>query len=167
MMKNQEGRVWINRILSFVLGGVIVLIIMYVVVISPVRRENENLVKQLDEEMYGAVRLLDEAKVYVENESYDRALRTLNELFEKQPGSNEIVEGRKLYAEIEKKILAKDKEWEAAVGPIRAAWEKARAAELLAKAERDKQLVETSLAETLIAEWENVKDQIREDWEKQ
>jgi hypothetical protein len=46
------------------------------------------------------------------------------------------------------------------------AWEKARAAELLAKAEQDKQLAETSMAETLITEWEKAKDQIRQDWEK-
>jgi hypothetical protein len=78
-----------------------------------------------------------------------------------------VVEGRKLYAVIEIAVQAKEQKWEDAVGPIRAAWDKAKAAELLAKAELEKQLVETNMAETLIAEWEKVEDQIRQDWEKQ
>ncbi len=72
-----------------------------------------------------------------------------------------------LYAEIEIAVRAKDQKWEDAVGPIRVAWEKDTAAELLAKAEREKQLVEEGMAETLIKEWERVKHQIRADWEKQ
>ena len=89
----------------------------------------------------------------------------MNTLFEKQPGSSEMVEGRKLYTEIEIAVLAKEQKWEAAVGAIRMAWEKARAAELLAKAEQDKQLVETGMAETLATEWEKAKDQIQQEWE--
>lgn len=167
MIKNQEGRIWVNRIFAFVIGGLVVLVIMFIVVVSPVRRENETLVKQLDEEINGAARFLEEAKAYAASESYDYALRTLNNLFDKQPGSSEVVEGRKLYAEIEMAVQAKDKEWDAAVGAIRVAWEKARAAELLAKAEEDKKLVESSMGETLIREWDAAEDQIREDWEKQ
>ena len=167
MIKNLEGRIWVNRILAFIVGGLVILVIMLIVVVSPVRRENETLVKQLDEEINGAARFLEEAKAYAASESYDYALRTLNNLFDKQPGSSEVVEGRKLYAEIEIKILAKDKKWDDAVGAIRMAWEKARVAELLAKAELDKQLVASGMAETLIKEWEAAKDQIRKDWEKQ
>ena len=159
--------IWINRILAFVAGGLIVLAIMSLAVVAPVRLENEALAEQLDEMQHGAARLLAEAKVFAESKSYDSALRTLNTLFEKRPGSSEVVEGRKLYAEIEITVQAKEQKWEAAVGSIRAAWEKARAAELLAKAAQDKQAVETGMAETLVKEWEKVKDQIRQDWEKQ
>jgi predicted Zn-dependent protease len=163
---NESGRIWVNRLLAFVAGGLLVFAIMSLAVVTPVRREKEALAKQLDEVQNGAARLLAEAKVLVESKSYDNALETLNNLFKKQPGSNEVVEGRKLYTEIEIAVKAKEQKWEAAIGAIRASWEKARAAELLAKAEQDKQLVEKSLAETLVTEWEKAKDQIRQEWEK-
>jgi predicted Zn-dependent protease len=162
---NEGGRIWVNRLLAFVAGGLLVFAIMSLAVVTPVRREKEALAKQLDEVQNGAARLLAEAKVLAENKSYDNALETLNNLFKKQPGSNEMVEGRKLYTEIEIAVKAKEQKWEAAVGAIRAAWEKARAAELLAKAEQDKELVEKSLAETLVTEWDKAKDQIRQEWE--
>ena len=167
MTKEQDGRIWINRILAFVAGGVIVFAIMGLAVVAPVRSEKEALAKELDDVQNGAARLLAEAKALVESKSYDNALKTLSTLFEKRPGSSEEVEGRKLYVEIEIAVQAGDQEWESAVGAIHAAWEKAMAAELLAKAERDRQLVETGMAETLAREWEKAKDQIRRDWEKQ
>lgn len=139
--------------------------IMSLAIVTPVRREKEALAKQLDEVQNGAARLLAEAKVLAESKSYESALETLNTLFEKQPGSSEMVEGRKLYTEIEIAVLAKEQKWEAAVGAIKMAWEKARAAELLVKAEQDKQLVETGMAETLATEWEKAKDQIQQEWE--
>jgi predicted Zn-dependent protease len=162
---NERGKIWVNRLLAFVAGGLLVFAIMSLAVVTPVRREKEALAKQLDEVQNGAARLLAEAKVLAESKSYDNALETLNALFEKQPGSSEMVEGRKLYTEIEIAVQAKEQKWEAAVGAIRAAWEKARAAELLAKAEQDKQLAQTSIAETLVKEWESAKDQIRQEWE--
>jgi predicted Zn-dependent protease len=162
---NERGRLWVNRLVAFVAGGVLVFAIMSLAVATPVKREKEALAKQLDEVQNGAARLLGEAKVLAESKSYDNALETLNTLFAKQPGSREMVEGRKLYAEIEIAVQAKEQKWEAAVGAIRAAWEKARAAELLAKAEEDKQLVKTNMADTLNTEWEKAKDQIRREWE--
>jgi predicted Zn-dependent protease len=162
---NEGGRIWVNRLLALVAGGLIVFAVMSLAIVTPVRREKEALAKQLDEVQNGAARLLAEAKVLAESKSYDNALKTLNTLFERQPGSSEMVEGRKLYTEIEIMVQAKEQKWEAAVGAIRAAWEKAKAAELLVKAEQDKQLVETGMAATLTTEWEKVKDQIRQEWE--
>ena len=69
--------------------------------------------------------------------------------------------GRKLYAEIEIKAQAKEKKWDAAVAAIRAAWEKAKAAELMADVEQQKKLLERGMAETLATEWGKAKDQIR------
>jgi predicted Zn-dependent protease len=163
---NESGRIWVNRLVAFAAGGLLAFAIMSLGVVNPVRRQKEALAKQLDEVQYGAARLLGEAKVLAESKSYDKALETLHTLFAKQPGSSEMVEGRKLYTEVEIAIQAKDRKWEAAVGAIRAAWEKARAAELLAKAEEDRQLVKTSMADTLNTEWEKAKDQIRQEWEK-
>jgi uncharacterized membrane-anchored protein YhcB (DUF1043 family) len=162
---NEGGKIWVNRLLALVAGGLIVFAIMSLAIVTPVKREKEALAKQLDEVQNGAARLLAEAKVLAESKSYESALETLNALFEKQPGSSEMVEGRKLYTEIEIAVLAKEQKWEAAVGAIRMAWEKARAAELLAKAEQDKQLVKTGMAETLATEWEKAKDQIQQEWE--
>ena len=166
MLKNENGRIWVNRFLAFVAGGLVMLAVMSLAVVAPVRSEKEALAKQLDELQNGAARLLAEAKVLAESKSYDNALRTLDTLFEKQPGSSQMVEGRKLYADIQISVQAKEQKWEAAVGAIRAAWEKATAAALLAKAEQDKQLVQTSMADTLVKEWDKAKDQIRQDWEK-
>jgi predicted Zn-dependent protease len=162
---NEKGRLWVNRLVALVAGGLLVFAIMSIAVVAPVRKEKDALAKQLDEVQNGAARLLAEAKGLAENKSFDKALETLNTLFEKQPGSTEVTEGRKLYAEIEIAVQAREQKWEAAVGAIRVAWEKAKATELLAKAEQDKQLVKSSLAETLATEWEKAKDQIRKDWE--
>lgn len=167
MIKNEGARVWVNRALAFLFGGLIVLIIMSVVVVAPLRSDKQALAKELDEVQHGAERLLAEAKTLAESKSYESALKTLSTLFEKQPGSTQMVEGRKLYTEIEIAIQGKQQAWEAAVGPIRSAWEKATAAELLAKAERERELVETGMAETLAKEWDRVKDKIRRDWENQ
>jgi hypothetical protein len=162
---SESGRIWVNRLVAFVAGGLLVFAIMSLAVVTPARREKEALAKQLDEVQNGAARLLAEAKMLMESKSYDNALETLKILFEKQPGSSEMVEGRRLYTEIEIAVQAKEQKWEAAVVAIRTAWEKARAAEILAKAEQDKQLVKASLADTLKTEWEKAKDQIRQEWE--
>jgi len=167
MSNDQNRKIWVNRLLAFVAGGLIMFAIMSLAVVAPVRREKKALATQLDEVQNGAVRLLGEAKVLAESKSYESALSTLDTLFEKQPGSSQVVEGRKLYAEIEIAVQAKEKKWEAAVGAIRAAWEKAKAAEIMASAEKEKQLVQTAMAETLATEWEKEKDQIKQDWQKQ
>jgi hypothetical protein len=166
-MKNEKGNVWVNRIISFLAGALLLFAIMSLAVVQPVKSQVADLTTQLDDVQNGAARLLSEAQVLAESGSYASAQRTLNALFEKQPGSLEVVEGRKLYTQIEMTTLAKDQKWEAAVGAIRASWEKATATELLAKAEQDKQLVATNMSDTLINEWAKVKDQVRREWEAQ
>jgi predicted Zn-dependent protease len=166
MSNNQDRKIWVNRLLAFAAGGLIMFAIMSLAVVAPVRRERKALAMQLDEVQNGAARLLGEAKVLAESKSYESALSTLSTLFEKQPGASQVVEGRKLYAEIEIAVQAKEKKWESAVGAIRAAWETAKATEIMANAEKEKQLVQKGMAETLATEWEKVKDQIKQDWEK-
>ena len=160
------GRIWVSGCIAFVAAGLIVYAIMSLAIVAPIRSQKEALAKQLDDVQNGAARLLAEAKGFADNKSYDSALKTLDTLFEKQPGSSQVVEGRKLYAEIEIKAQAKEKKWNAAVPAIRVAWEKAKAAELMADVEQQKQLLETGMAETLATEWEKAKDQIKQDWEK-
>ena len=167
MIQNEGARIWVNRVFAFLAGGLVVLAIMAFAFVTPLRNDKESLTEQLDDAQNGAARLLAEAKEHVESKSYDNAIKTLNTLFQKQPGSSEVVEGRKLEAEISVMVQANQENWEAAVAEIRAAWEKARAAEILSKADEDRQLVETGLSETLVKEWDKAKDKIRQDWEKQ
>jgi len=165
MIKNEEKRVLVNRIMAFLLGGVIILAVMSLAVVSPLRKDNATLTSQLDEIQNGAVRLLGEATVQFQNGSYDNAKNTLNVLFEKQPTSAEAVEGKKLFAEIETILREMDEKWDAAAEGVRAEWEKTRTAELRANLEKERLLVETNLEDTLNKEWAKSKMQIRNDWE--
>ena len=166
VIQNEWTRIWVNRTVAFLVGGLLVLAIMGFAVVAPLKSDKEAIAEQLDELQNGASRLLAEAKVYVASKSYDDAMKSLNTLFQQQPGSNEVVEGRALYTEMEVAIQAREQNWEAAVGEIRAAWEKAKAAEILAKAEQDKQVIVTGLAETLVKEWEKAEGKIKADFEK-
>jgi len=166
MSKSDGASVWGSRAIGFLVGGVLVLAIMGFGWVSPLKGEIATLTTRLDELENGAARLLGEAKVLVGNGSYESAQRALATLFEKQPGSNEAAEGRKLYAEIETAMQQKNQKWEAASVAVRTAWEKKAAAELRAKSEMDRQLMETNMVETLKSEWEKSKDKIRQEWEK-
>ena len=74
---NEGGKIWVNRLLALVAGGLIVFAIMSLAIVTPVRREKEALAKQLDEVQNGAARLLAEAKVLAESKSYDKRSRDL------------------------------------------------------------------------------------------
>jgi len=164
MIKNEKVRIWVNRCFAFIFGGLLIFLIMNFAVAEKLRTE-------LNESKYEASRLLKDAKAYFENKNYDRAKETLNTLFAKRPGSNEAVEGKKLYAEIEPTIKKEqklkeelDKKWEAAVGGIREEWAKTMAAQLRAQFEKDRELLEKNMDATLNTEWEKMKDKIREEW---
>jgi len=163
MIKNEKTRIWVNRIVSLVIAGGLMFLVMNFVVADKIRKE-------LDECKYEATGLLNEAKAYYENEDYDRAKETLNTLFEKRPGSNEAVEGKKLYTEMETAQKELDTKWEAAVGGIREQWAKTMVVQLREqlkeKAVTEKEELERDMNDILDKEWEKVKDTIREEWEK-
>jgi len=163
MIKNEKTRIWVNRIVSLVIAGGLMFLVMNFVVADKIRKE-------LDECKYEATGLLNEAKAYYENEDYDRAKETLNTLFEKRPGSNEAVEGKKLYTEMETAQKELDTKWEAAVGGIREEWAKTMVVQLREqlkeKAVTEKEELERDMNDILDKEWEKVKDTIREEWEK-
>lgn len=167
MIQNEQTRVWVNRVMAFLVGGVIVLAVMSIATVSPLRKDNATLTKQLDEIRNGAVRLLGEATVQFEVGSYDNAKKTLNVLFKEQPTSAEAAEGKKLFAEIEAIVRQMDEKWNAASAEIRAAWEKTTTAQLRANLEKERLLVETNLTDTLNKEWEKSKSTIRKEWERQ
>ena len=159
MIKNEKTRIWVNRIVSMVIaGGLMFLVMNYAV--------SDKLRKELDASKYEATELLKDAQAYFENEDYDRAKETLNTLFEKRPSSNEAVEGKKLYTQMETSQKELDTKWEAAVGGIREEWAKAMAAKLREDFMKEGEKLEENMENLLNSEWEEMKDSIREEFEK-
>ena len=163
MIENQTARVWVNRVLAFLLGALLIYAVMSLSVVQKVREENAELKKEL----YDPGRLLTSAKELFKNRNYGQAKKTLDTLFEKHPGATEMAEGKQLYVEIEAEQNALDKKWEAAAGAIREEWATKMAAQLRAEFEKDRETLETNMDDVLNTEWDKMKDKIREEWEKQ
>lgn len=163
MIKNEKARIWVNRLFAFLVGALFIYAVMSLSIVKNVKEENVALNKQL----YDASRLLTNAKGFYDNKNYGDAMKTLETLFEKHPGTSEMVEGKPLYAKIEAEKNALDQKWEAAVGAIREEWAITMAAELRAKFEKDKETLEKNMDDVLNTEWDKMKDKIREEWEKQ
>ena len=165
MIQNETTRVWVNRIFAFVVGGLLLFLIMNFSVAEKLRKE-------LDESKYAASRLLNDAKANIENKIYDRAKESLNLLTEKHPGSNEAVEGNKLYAVIETAVqteqkmqAALDSKWGAAAEGVRKEWETKTAAEMRDKIAKERDQLEKDMNTILAAEWKKNEDKIRKEWE--
>jgi len=165
MTKSDGPRVWGNRLLSLVAGGLIVLVIMSLAAVAPVKAENATLTKQLDELQNGAAKLLTEAKAYVSSKSYNNAQQSLEALLAKHPNSSEAVEGKKLSADVAALVAQREQKWESSIAAIKSAWENSTAAKLRADGDAVRQGIETTMAATLKAQWEQSKDRIRQDWE--
>ena len=165
MIVNNQPRIWVNRVVGFLAGGLIALAVSGFAWVTPVRSENKALTAQLDEIQNGAALLLREARAMVENQSYGKAAIALNTLFEKQPGSNEAIEGKLLYSEIEATVLALDREWAESSEAVRTAWNEMMAAELRAEFEKDRAIMEATMIDTLEREWQKSKLRVRQEWE--
>jgi hypothetical protein len=162
MDRNGNHRVWVNRIVAFLGGAVLTLIVLSIAVTGPAGNRNKELKAELDLIQNGAPRLLAEARAFVASKDYVNALKTLDVLFVQQPVSKEAIEGKKLYAATEKTVQDGNTRWEAAMVSIKNAWEKTTAAQLR---EQSRVQVENDMADTLNKEWDKSKDQIRKDWE--
>jgi hypothetical protein len=162
MEGNGKPRIWVNRILAFLAGGLLALIVMGIAIVSPLNTRNKDLTTKLDNIENAAPRLLAEARASMETKDYANALKTLDVLFIQQPVSQEAVEGKKLYTAIEATVKDSDMKWEAAMVSIKNAWEKTTTAQLREQARAQ---VENTMTETLNREWENSKDRIRKEWE--
>lgn len=165
MIKNEGARIWVNRIVGFLAGGLLMLAVMSVASVGPVKSENAALKTKLDEAQNGASRLLAEAKTLAEERNYGSAQRTLATLSEKQPGTNEAAEGRKLSAAIDATVKEMDAKWEAASAAVRAEWEAKAGRDLRAKLEDARLLQEKEMTATLGKEWDKVKADVRLAWE--
>jgi len=158
MSEDKKSKLWINRIVSLIIAGGLMFLVMNFTVAGKLRKE-------LDSVKYEPTSLLNDARAYYENENYNRAKETLNTLFEKRPGSNEAVEGKELYTQMETAQKELDARWEAAVGGIREEWAIAMAAELREEYMKEGEQLEKNMGTLLDSEWEKVKDTIREEWE--
>ena len=163
MIENVKARIWVNRVLAFLLGALVIFAVMSLSIVKNVKEENE----AMKTELYDPGRLLTNAKGFFENGNYSEAMKTLDTLFEKHPGASEMVEGKRLYAEIETEKNALDRKWEAAVGAIREEWATNMAAQLRAEFEQDREKLEKNMDDVLNTEWEKMKDKIRTEWENQ
>jgi len=166
MIKNEKARIWVNRIVSLIIAGGLMFLIMNYVVAEKIRKE-------LDECKYEATGLLNDAKAFYEDKNYDKAKETLNTLFIKHPDSNETVEGKRIYTEIENSIKNQeelDKKWESAVGGIREKWAETMVVQLREQLKKksvtEKEELERDMNDILNREWEKVKEEIREEWEE-
>ena len=166
MIKNEKARMWVNRIVSLIIAAGLMFLIMNFHVAGKMRKE-------LDECKYEATGLLNDAKASFENKDYDKAKETLNTLFIKHPDSNETAEGKKVYAEIEDTVKNQEElntKWEAAVGGIREEWAITMVVQLREqlkeKAITEKDELEKNMDDMLNSEWDKVKEEIREEWEK-
>jgi hypothetical protein len=162
MEGNGKPKVWGNRIIGFVVGAALALMVMGIAVVGPANGRNKVLMADLDQIRNGAPRLLAEARSFADAKDYVGALKSLDILFVQQPASKEALEGKKLYAAIEATVRDSNMKWEAAMIPIKKAWEKTTAEQLREQARAQ---VESDMTEALNREWEKSKDQIRKSWE--
>ena len=167
MIQNEKLRIAVNRTVSFVIGGLLVLVVMSMTVVSGVKGQNAQLVKELDASQYEPGRLLADAKAQFASRDFGKAKETLTVLFEKRPGATEATEGKKLYADAEAAMVKDNAKWEAAVVGIRERWAKDMTAQLRGQSEKARLEMETALNDTLNKEWEKMKDQVRQEWAKQ
>jgi hypothetical protein len=167
MFRSEKVRIAVNRIMSFLLGGLLVLAVMSMTVVSNLKGQNTQLARELEDSQHEPGRLLADAKAQFTQREFARVKQTLTVLFEKRPGSTEAVEGRKLYDEAEAAITRDDARWEAAVAGIRERWARDLTAQLRGQSEKARLEMEKGLNDTLAREWEKMKDQVRQEWARQ
>lgn len=167
MEKNENRRLIVNRIISFLAGGLLVFAVMSFTVVSTAKKQNAELTKALDTSRYEAGRLLSDAKAQFASKDYAKAKLSLTALFANQPGSVEAEEGKKLLPDIENAEKAANAKWEAAMAGVQKKWADTMTAELRAKSDKTRAEMEKDLVNTIIQEWEKAKSKVREEWEKQ
>jgi hypothetical protein len=165
-MATQENRnILVNRIVSFIAGGLLVFAVMSFTVVSSAKKENKQLTSTLDVSRYEAGRLLADAKAQFESLDYAEAGASLENLFMNQPGSSEAAEGKKLLVQLEAAEKAANTEWNNALAEVRTKWFADRAAELREKSDNERAKLEEGLTAQIEQEWEKAKEKVRAEWE--
>jgi hypothetical protein len=167
MTKEENRKLIINRVVSFLAGGLLVFAVMSFTVVSSANKMNEELSRSLDTSQFEAGRLLADAKAQLESKNYEEAKTSLNKLFVNQPGSAEAVEGKTLLVTVEAAEKASDMKWEAAMPGIQKKWTGEMVAELRAESDKKRAELEKDMTDTTSQAWEKAKDKVRDEWEKQ
>jgi hypothetical protein len=155
-----------NRIVSFLAGGLVVFGVMSLTVVDTAKKKNTELTMMLDVSRYEASRLISDAKSQFENRDYVKAKESLDLLFQNQPGSTEAVEGKKLYAVIDSAEKSVEAKWEAALAGIQKKWSDDRTAELRMESEKARTQMEKDMNDKISREWDDAKAKIRKEWLK-
>jgi hypothetical protein len=164
MEKNQKRTLIVNRVVSFIVGGLLVFAVMSFTVVNSANAEIEELSKALDTSRFEAGRLLEDAKAQLASGDYAEAEASLTALFANQPGSPEAAEGKDLLARVKAEAAEADQRWEAALPSIRQEWTEAMAAELRAELEEDRAKFEDELEAKINVAWERARSDVRAAW---
>jgi hypothetical protein len=162
---NERTRLLMNRIVSALAGGLLVLAVMSFTVVKNANDRNETLSTALDTSQNEAGRLLADAAAQLDMGDYTEAKASLAALFANQPGSAESVQGRNLLAVVETAERDADARWEEVLPEIRASWTENLAEEMRAEADAAVAEMESTLETAVSAAWDKEKDDIREEWE--
>lgn len=166
-MKNENTRLIVNRVVSFLVGGLFVFAVMSFTVVSTANKTNAELTRTLDTSRYEAGRLLSDAKAQFAARDYAKAKSSVASLLMNQPGSAEAKEAQILLPAIESAAKAVEVKWEAEVASVRQKWADSMAAEIREKSDKARTQLEKDMKDTIDREWERAKDNVRAEWEKQ
>ncbi len=166
MPNKENGRIYLNRIVAFLAGGLLVFAVMSLTVVSGAKKQNAELTMALDASRYESGKLFADAQAQLDAGDYAKAKEALTILFAKHPGSAESTEGKSLFAVIEKEEKVAEARWEMALPGIRKKWADARAAELRQEADAARSQLEKGLNDKISQEWEGAKGKVRQEWEE-
>jgi hypothetical protein len=167
MIKTEKLKLYAGRIGLFVAGGLLVFAVMSFTVVNNAKKANVELTQTLDTSRYEAGRLLADAKAQFEANNFIEARNSLTSLFNKQPGSEEAVEGKTLMVSVENAQKRADAMWEAALPGIKQQWADEFAGELRAKSDEARALLEQNMEAAINKEWEKVEPKLWEEWKEQ
>lgn len=164
MAMNETTRTYLERIIAFAAGALLVFAIMSLGVVNRLNEENAELSSALDASQNEAGRLLADAKALFASEDYTQAKASLEALFDKQPGSAEAAEGKQLLAEIEAAEISAEEQWQEVLPAIREAWMADMQAELQQKWDAERAKLEANMSAAIEEAWEQSKDKVRAEW---
>ncbi len=165
-MATFKDNLLVNRIISLLVGGLLVFAIMSFTVVKTANDENTKIATALEDSLYEAGRLLDDAKAQLENRDYTESKETLEKLFEYQPGSPEALEGKTLLTSIDTAEAIAEARWVEALPQIKEDWAQAMAADLRAKSDEERADMEEGLEKTITQAWDKAESKVRIEWER-
>ena len=75
MIQNEKLRIGVNRVMSFLIGGLLVYAVISMTVVSNIKQENVQLAEELDELKFEPSRLLAEAEAQFAQQESTRSSR--------------------------------------------------------------------------------------------